>query len=40
MLPIMFLAHKPVAPEAPEKREELLQMMIASRTVIYRHFEP
>jgi uncharacterized protein len=27
-------------PVAPEKREELLQMMIASLTVIYRYFEP
>ena len=49
MLPIMFLAHEhdpdpdPAMrppPVADLKREELLQMMIASLTMIYRFFEP
>lgn len=47
MLPIMLLAHEhdpdPAMrppPVANAKREELIQMMIASMTVIYRFFEP
>ena len=47
MLPIMLLAHEHDAdpalrppPVAADKREELIQMMIASLTVIYRFFEP
>ena len=47
MLPIMLLAHEhdpdpAMRPEpiTPEKREELLQMMIGALTVIYRYFEP
>ena len=47
ILPIMLLAHEndpdPAMrppPVAGEKREELIQMMIASLTVIYRFFEP
>jgi uncharacterized protein len=47
MLPIMLLAHEndpdPAMrppPVAEEKRETLIQMMIASLTVIYRFFEP
>ena len=47
MLPIMLLAHEhdpdPALrppPVAADKREELIQMMIDSLTVIYRFFEP
>ena len=47
LLPIMLLAHEldpdPAMrpkPVGPEKREELLQMMIAGLTSIYRYFEP
>ncbi len=47
MLPIMVLAHEHDAdprmrpkPIAPDKREELLQLMIVSLTAIYRYFEP
>ncbi|MEA2741836.1 MAG: uncharacterized protein QOG25_207 [Acetobacteraceae bacterium] len=47
MLPIMLLAHEhdpdPALrpnPVAPEKREEVLEMMIAGLTRIYRYFEP
>ena len=46
LLPIMMLAHEHdpdpemrSKPMAPEKREELLQMMIAGLTQIYRYFE-
>jgi uncharacterized protein len=46
LLPIMLLAHEndpdPALrpkPVAPEKREELLQLMIAGLTKIYRYFE-
>jgi uncharacterized protein len=47
LLPIMLLAHEhdpdPAMrpkPIAPDKREEILSMMIAGLTKIYRHFEP
>lgn len=47
MLPIMVLAHEHDAdprmrpkPIAPDKREELLQLIIVSLTAIYRYFEP
>lgn len=47
LLPIMLLAHEhdpdPAMrpkPVSAEKREELLQMMIAGLTSIYRYFEP
>ena len=47
LLPIMLLAHEHDADPAmrppsvtPEKREELLQTMIAGLTQIYRYFEP
>jgi uncharacterized protein len=47
LLPIMLLAHEhdpdPAMrpkPVAPDKREELLAMMIAALTKIYRYFEP
>ena len=47
MLPIMLLAHEHdpdpqmrPKPIAPDKREELLQLMIVSLTAIYRFFEP
>jgi uncharacterized protein len=47
MIPIMLLAHEhdpdPTMrpkPVAPGKREELLEMMIAGLTQIYRYFEP
>jgi uncharacterized protein len=47
LLPIMLLAHEhdpdPAMrpkPVAPDKREELLEMMIAALTKIYRYFEP
>lgn len=47
LLPVMLLAHEhdpdPAMrpkPVAPEKREELLQLMIAGLTSIYRYFEP
>lgn len=47
MLPIMLLAHEndpdPALrppPVAADKREELIDMMIASLTMIYRFFEP
>ena len=45
MLPIMMLHYEPAPqmrppPIPPEKREELLQTMIAGLTHIYRYFEP
>jgi uncharacterized protein len=47
LIPIMLLAHEhdpdPAMrpkPVAPDKREEILSMMIAGLTVIYRYFEP
>jgi uncharacterized protein len=47
LIPIMLLAHEhdpdPAMrpkPVAPDKREEILQMMIAGLTKIYRYFEP
>jgi uncharacterized protein len=47
LLPIMVLAHehdpdpaKRPKPLSPDKREEVLQMMIAGLTKIYRYFEP
>jgi uncharacterized protein len=47
LLPIMLLAHEhdpdPAMrpkPVAPDKREEILQMMTAGLTKIYRYFEP
>jgi uncharacterized protein len=47
LIPIMLLAHEhdpdpAMRPEpvAPDKREEILQMMIAGLTRIYRYFEP
>jgi uncharacterized protein len=47
LLPIMLLAHehdpdpaKRPAPITPDKREDLLRMMIAGLTRIYRYFEP
>ncbi|HEY8708909.1 MAG TPA: UPF0149 family protein [Burkholderiaceae bacterium] len=48
LFPIMVLQHehdpdpslRPTISAASEKREELIQMMIASLTVIYRHFAP
>jgi uncharacterized protein len=47
LLPIMLLAHEhdpdPAMrpkPVAPDKREEILQTMIAGLTMIYRHFAP
>jgi uncharacterized protein len=47
LLPIMLLAHEHdpdpqmrPKPLSPDKREEVLQMMIAGLTQIYRYFEP
>ena len=47
LLPIMLLAHehdpdpaKRPKPLSPDKREEVLQMMIAGLSKIYRYFEP
>jgi uncharacterized protein len=47
LIPIMLLAHEhdpdPAMrprPVAPDKREEILSMMIAGLTKIYRYFEP
>jgi uncharacterized protein len=47
LLPIMLLAHehdpdpaKRSKPLSPDKREEVLQMMIAGLSKIYRYFEP
>ena len=48
LLPMMMLEHehdpdpalRPTLSMTPEKREELIQMMVASLTVIYRHFAP
>ena len=48
LFPIMVLHHehdpdpslRPTIAAASEKREELIQMMIASLTLIYRHFAP
>jgi uncharacterized protein len=48
LLPMMILAHehdpdpakRPPEPITPDKREDLLQMMIAGLTRIYHYFEP
>jgi uncharacterized protein len=48
LLPMLMLQHehdpdptlRPTPPAMAEKREELIQMMIAALTVIYRHFAP
>ena len=48
LLPMMILQHehdpdpvlRPTIPKTREKRDELLQTMIASLTLVYRHFEP